>query len=72
MSSTMPKLTLLDDDSVLASGDVTKRDVYRLTIPIDQAHLGATALRLEVMPHDSLPAGGPGMAFYEGDAAIFS
>ncbi|MCG8649248.1 MAG: DUF1549 domain-containing protein, partial [Pirellulales bacterium] len=28
MSSTMPKLTVLEDDSVLASGDVTKRDVY--------------------------------------------
>ncbi len=71
MTSTMPKLTLLDDDSILASGDVTKRDVYQLTIPIDPQHLGATALRLEVLPHESLPAGGPGMAFYEGRRGDF-
>lgn len=71
MSSTMPKLVILDDDSILASGDVTKRDVYRLSFPIEQSDVGATALRLEVLPHPSLPAGGPGMAFYEGRRGDF-
>lgn len=71
MTSTMPKLTVLDDDSVLAGGDVTKRDVYRLHFELDEKDLGATALRLEVLPHDSLPAGGPGMAFYEGRRGDF-
>lgn len=71
MKSTMPKLTLLDDDSVLASGDVTKRDVYRLRFPLEDADGAITGLRLEVLPHESLPAGGPGMAYYEGRRGDF-
>ncbi len=71
IESTMPRLTVLPDDSVLASGDVTKRDVYALTFPLHEDDRGATALRLEVLPHDSLPAGGPGMAFYEGRRGDF-
>jgi hypothetical protein len=71
LESTMPKLSVLDDDSILASGDVTKRDVYRLTFSLaDRAH-DVTAVRLEVLPHPSLPAGGPGMAFYEGRRGDF-
>lgn len=69
MDSTLPKLTLLHDDSVLASGDVTKRDVYRLRF--DGNWDSVTALKLEVMPHPSLPDGGPGMAFYEGRRGDF-
>ena len=71
MESTMPKLTVLDDQSVLASGDVTKRDVYRLTFNLQGNSGVKTALRLEALPHDSLPAGGPGMAFYEGRRGDF-
>lgn len=71
LESTMPKLVVLDDDSVLASGDVTKRDVYRLGFVLDSPHQQATALRLEVLPHESLPSGGPGMAFYEGRRGDF-
>ncbi|MFK8112067.1 MAG: PSD1 and planctomycete cytochrome C domain-containing protein [Rubripirellula sp.] len=71
LESTMPKLTVLDDDSILGSGDVTKREVYRLKFPLDHAHDQSTAIRLEVLPHDSLPAGGPGMAFYEGRLGDF-
>ncbi len=70
MTSTMPKLTLLDDDSILASGDVTKRDVFKLSFDVD-AQEPLSALRLEALPHDSLPAGGPGMAFYEGRRGDF-
>lgn len=71
MKSTMPKLSVLDDLSILASGDVTKRDVYNLTLHLQGDGAPATALRLEVLPHESHPAGGPGMAFYEGRRGDF-
>ena len=71
LRSTMPKLSLLDDGSVLASGDVTKRDVYEMTLAIPETLTRVTALRLEVLPHESLPAGGPGMAYYEGRRGDF-
>ena len=71
LRSTMPKLSLLEDGSVLASGDVTKRDVYEMTLAIPESLTRVTALRLEVLPHESLPAGGPGMAYYEGRRGDF-
>lgn len=71
LESTMPKLTVLEDDSILGSGDVTKRDVYRLTFALPDDVKDLTAVRLEVLPHESLPAGGPGMAFYEGRRGDF-
>jgi hypothetical protein len=69
MQSSMPILTLLDDDSVLASGDITKRDTYDLTF--DNPPSGITAVRLEALPHESLPKHGPGMVYYEGPAGDF-
>ncbi|MDG2219793.1 MAG: PSD1 and planctomycete cytochrome C domain-containing protein, partial [Rubripirellula sp.] len=71
LESTMPKLTVLSDDSILASGDVTKREVYRLEFQLSEDQVGANALRLEVLPDPSLPAGGPGLAFYEGRRGDF-
>ena len=71
MESTLPKLTVMDDDSILASGDVTKREVYRLAFELNESLVGSSAIRLEVLPHPSLPAGGPGMAFYEGRRGDF-
>lgn len=71
MESTMPTLTVQDDGSILASGDVTKREVYRLTFPPQQDGTPFTAIRLEALPDESLPAGGPGMAFYEGRRGDF-
>jgi hypothetical protein len=65
----MPLLKILADDSVLASSDQTKRDVYDLKYQVDQR--GITALRLEVLPHDSLPQRGPGRVFYEGTFGDF-
>jgi len=64
-----PYLTLLEDGSLLAGGDQTKNDVYTLTFTGD-LH-GITALRLEVLPDPSLPAGGPGRAYYEGALGDF-
>ncbi len=67
--SNLPKLTVLPDGSVLASGDQSKRDVYRLTFEGD--FNGATALRLEVMPDERLPKRGPGRVYYEGPFGDF-
>jgi len=69
--STMPKLTSFEDGSILASGDVTKRDVYRLRFEVTPSMIGATSLKLEALPDASLPAGGPGMAYYEGRRGDF-
>ncbi len=64
MSSNSPTLDVLPDNSVLVSGDITKSDTYDLTLPTDLK--GITAVRLEALPHDSLPKHGPGMVYYEG------
>jgi hypothetical protein len=69
MTATMPHLELLDDGSILASGDQTKTDTYTLTFPAGMG--GVTALRLEVLPHESLPDRGPGRTYYEGKKGDF-
>jgi hypothetical protein len=68
-SSTLPKLRILEDHSILASGDQTKRDIYKTSFATDVKKV--TALRLEVLPHESLPLGGPGFAYYEGPKGDF-
>jgi len=67
--SNLPLLTVLDDSSVLASGDMSKRDVYDVACRGD--FKGVTALRLEVLPDESLPKRGPGRIFYEGPFGDF-
>jgi hypothetical protein len=69
MQSSMPFLTLQQDGSILAGGDTTKSEVYDLKF--DEPLKKITALRLEVLPDDSLPVGGPGMVFYEGAKGDF-
>ncbi|MCO8123242.1 PSD1 and planctomycete cytochrome C domain-containing protein [Stieleria sp. TO1_6] len=69
--STMPLLSVQDDGTVLASGDATKRDVYTLTMPAVETDQPITAIRIEALPHASLPAKGPGLAFYEGRRGDF-
>ena len=67
--SNMPLLTIQPDNSILGSGDITKSDVYDLTFkPAGQR---ITAIRLEALPDDSLPAHGPGLCFYEGPKGDF-
>ncbi|MEO6784824.1 MAG: DUF1549 and DUF1553 domain-containing protein, partial [Chthoniobacteraceae bacterium] len=67
--SNLPLLTVQPDDSVFASGDITKSDTYELHFRDVPA--GVTAIRLEALPDDRLPAHGPGMAFYEGPKGDF-
>ena len=51
-------LTRQADSSLLASGPVPERDVYTITAALPPGDL--TAVRLEVLPDDSLPHHGPG------------
>src|SRR5437867_4781660 len=62
-------MTILADSSVLASGDQTKADVYDLSYHTELR--GLTAIRLEALPHDSLPRHGPGRIYYEGPFGDF-
>jgi mono/diheme cytochrome c family protein len=62
-------LHLLDDNSVFASGDQTKRDVYDLKFTSDVRNI--TAVRLEAIPDGRLPNNGPGRIYYEGPAGSF-
>ena len=56
------ELVVLDDLSVLAKGAHPNKNVYRLEFQNDLP--GITALKLEALTHESLPADGPGrMAF---------
>ncbi len=52
-------LTLRDDSSVFASGEEPEKDVYVLTIAVEQP---LTGLKLEVLADESLPLKGPGRA----------
>jgi hypothetical protein len=53
-------LTKLPDGSLLASGKAPETDTY--TVRVRAPLAGITALRLEMLPHESLPANGPGRA----------
>jgi hypothetical protein len=68
MKTNLPRLQLLDDGSILSTGDVTKRDVFELTFRPSET---VSAIRLEAIPDDRLPANGPGRAFYEGRKGDF-
>ena len=68
-ASDVPTLQILEDKSVLASGDQTKRDVYRLRYANTVASLAA--LRLEALPDSRLPKNGPGRIAYEGPFGDF-
>ncbi len=72
MSTNLPRLEVLEDGSIYSTGDITKRDVFELTIA--KSALGdkpINALRLEALPDSRLPAGGPGRCYYEGRRGDF-
>lgn len=58
VSSGGATLKRLDDDSLLASGHRPDTDTYTISAPLSLTKL--SAVRLEVLPDDSLPAQGPG------------
>ena len=71
METNLPKLTSLADGSILSTGDITKRDVFALTFDLSALQTPLGSLRLEALPDESLPAGGPGRAYYEGRKGDF-
>ena len=52
-------LRTLEDDSLLAGAGAAK-EVYRVRLPAPKA--GLSAIRLQLIPHESLPSNGPGRA----------
>jgi hypothetical protein len=71
MTTNLPRLEILDDGSIFSTGDITKRDVFDLKFDIADLKAQITALRLEVLPDDRLPASGPGRTYYEGRKGDF-
>ena len=69
VSSNMPHLTVLDDHSILATGDTTKQDRYEIALAASENPI--TALRLEALPDERLPGNGPGTTYYEGSLGDF-
>lgn len=67
--SNLPLLTRQPDGSVFVSGDITKSDTYDLVFTNQLKSI--TAIRLEALPDDRLPAHGPGMTYYEGPKGDF-
>lgn len=67
--SNLPLLTVQDDGSIVGSGDITKTDTYELEFIA--ANHEIRAIRLEALPHESLPAHGPGLCNYEGPKGDF-
>jgi hypothetical protein len=53
-------LAAQSDQAILASGTAAERDTYAVTLAIDAGRLAA--IRLEALPHESLPSHGPGRA----------
>ena len=61
-------LSKLSDNSVLANGDSPERDTY--TIKARASLTNITAVRLELLPEESLPNQGPGRAAETGKAVL--
>ena len=64
----LPNLESMEDGSLFASGDFTKRDVYDLNFTTKEP---ITALRIETMTDKRLPDLGPGRSYYEGRKGLF-
>ncbi len=71
MTTNLPRLELLEDGSILSTGDITKRDVFDLKFDLASFTQPIKAIRLEVLPDERLPAQGPGRAYYEGRKGDF-
>lgn len=67
--SNLPILQEEDGGVIFVRGDTTKHDTYQLRF--GAADHPIQALRLEVLPDERLPAGGPGMTYYEGRKGDF-
>ncbi len=68
-TSNLPLLTIEEGGSVIASGDMSKGDLYEVAFKTDQSDI--VAIRLEALPDDRLPKHGPGRVYYEGPHGDF-
>ena len=71
MQSTLPYLQHEGAGVIFASGDFAKRDVYDLEFDLPDGLGAISAIRLEALPDERLPANGPGAAYYEGRSGDF-
>ncbi len=69
LEGNVPYLLLEEDGVVFAGGDTSKHDVYTLEFPASGEAI--TSIRLEALPDERLPGGGPGMTYYEGRKGDF-
>ncbi|MEQ1861662.1 MAG: PSD1 and planctomycete cytochrome C domain-containing protein [Chthoniobacteraceae bacterium] len=69
MKTNLPLLTVQPDLSIFGSGDTAKVDTYELRFAGAPAKI--TAIRLEALPDERLPAHGPGLCYYEGPKGDF-
>ncbi len=65
----IPYLTLEEDGIIFTAGDISKHDVFTLDFPASTQPIHS--LRVEALPDERLPAGGPGMTYYEGRKGDF-
>ncbi len=68
-TSNLPLLTVEDNGVVFVSGDMSKSDLYELTLKSSLKEI--VAVRLEALPDDRLPKHGPGRIYYEGPFGDF-
>jgi len=65
----VPFLTKEEDGVIFVGGDISKKDIFTLNFLASNKPIHA--LRLDALPDDRLPAGGPGMTYYEGRKGDF-
>ena len=65
----VPFLTKEEDGVIFVGGDISKKDIFTLNFPALDKPIHS--LRLDALPDDRLPAGGPGMTYYEGRKGDF-
>lgn len=53
-------LTILEDQSILSTGENPDKDVYELDFAVDMNSQAVTGFRLEALTHEKLPGTGPG------------
>jgi hypothetical protein len=66
--STGTTFTKLDDGSVLVGGESPEKDVHTVVLHTDKS--GLTGLKLEALPHESLPHNGPGRSTDTGNFVL--
>ena len=67
--SDQTRLRILEDGSVYADGDVTKRDEYEIVLKPGEG--AVTGIRVEAVPDERLPRKGPGRVYFEGPVGDF-